>query len=243
MNESSLGSNQTLLNNIWRCMKSKWLDTKPYDMEEDVKKPQKVTKDIKCDRKCNAYLGLMQDIKNWFVFLPLIAELRDEAMRERNWSALKKAIKKDFNVDNKLTLRDVFNLNLNQQSETVEEITDQAKQEARMEKTLNKLEEIYSLVEFELQQHKNTDIYMLKIKEEDFKELKENQVAVNAMFSSRFLSTFEDQWNYWQKRLAGVAEVYQILAEIQRSWSFLENLFIQKKAKRTTKRVREICWY
>ena len=127
------------------------------------------------------------------MFLPLIAELRDEAMRERHWSSLKKAIKKDFNFDDKLTLRDVFNLNLNQQSETVEEITDQAKQEARTEKTLNKLEEIYSLVEFELQQHKNTDIYMLKMKEEDFKELKENQLAINAMFSSsRFLSTFED---------------------------------------------------
>ena len=174
-------------------MKSKWLETKPYDMEEDVKKLQKVTKDIKCDRKCNSFLGLMQDIKNWLVFLPLIAELRDEAMRERHWTALKKAIKKDFNVDDKLTLKDVFNLNLNQQSETVEEITDQAKQEARMEKTLNKLEEIYSLVEFELQQHKNTDIYMLKMKEEDFEALEENQVAVNAMFSSRFLLTFEDQ--------------------------------------------------
>ena len=125
-------------------MKSKWLDTKPYDTEEDIKKLQKVTKVIKCDRKYNAYLGLIWDIKNWLVFLPLIAELRDEAMRERHWSALKKAIKKDFNVDDKLTLRDVFNLNLNQQSETVEENTDQAKQEARMEKTLNKLEEIYS---------------------------------------------------------------------------------------------------
>lgn len=210
-------------------MRSKWLDTKPYDMEEDVKKLQKVAKDIKCDRKCNAYVGLMQDIKNWLIFLPLIAELRDEAMRERHWTALKKAIGKDFSVDDKLTLRDVFNLNLSQQSENVEEITDQAKQEARMEKTLNKLEEIYSLVEFELQQHKQTDVYMLKMKEEDFEALEENQVAVNAMFSSRFLSTFEDQCNYWQKSLAGVAEVYQILTEVQRSWSFLENLFIHSE--------------
>ena len=63
-------------------------------------------------------------------------------------------------------------------------------------KALNKLEEIYSLVEFELKQHRNTHIYMLKMKDEDFEALKENQVAVNVMFSSRFLSTYEDQWNY-----------------------------------------------
>jgi dynein heavy chain len=210
-------------------MSTKWLDTQPYDMEEDVKKLQKTTKEIKVDRKCNAYVGLMNNIKSWLTFLPLIAELRDDAMRERHWDALKKEIKKDFNVDDKLTLKDVYNLNLNQQAEAVEEITDQAKQEARMEKTLNKLEEIYTAVEFETQQHKNTDVYMLKMIEEDFEQLEENQVAVNAMFSSRFLSTFEDKCTYWQKSLAGIAEVYQILTEVQRSWSFLENLFIHSE--------------
>lgn len=60
-----------------------------------------------------------------------------------------------------------------------------------MEKTLSKLEETWKDVKFELQQHKTTDIYMLKMNEEDFEMLEENQVSVNAMFSSRFLSTFE----------------------------------------------------
>lgn len=207
-------------------MNAKWIETKPYDMEEDVKKLMKVTKEIKVDKRCNAYSGLMTNIKSWLTFLPLIAELRDESMRDRHWAALKKEIKKDFEIDDKLLLRDVYNLNLNQQAEAVEEITDQAKQEARMEKTLNKLEEIYSQVEFETQQHKNTDVYMLKINEEDFEMLEENQVSVNAMFSSRFLATFEEKCIYWQKSLAGIAEVYQVLSEVQRSWSFLENLFI-----------------
>lgn len=174
-------------------MSTKWLETNPYDMEEEVKKLQKTTKDIKVDRKCNAYSGLMTEIKSWLQFLPLIAELRDDAMRERHWTSLKKEIKQEFDVDDKLTLKDVYALDLNQQSEAVEEITDQAKQEARMEKTLNKLEELYSTVEFEVQQHKNTDVYMLKMLEEDFEQLEENQVSVNAMFSSRFLSTFEDK--------------------------------------------------
>lgn len=76
-----------------------------------------------------------------------------------------------------------------------------------MEKTLSKLEETWKDVKFELQQHKTTDIYMLKMNEEDFEMLEENQVSVNAMFSSRFLSTFEQKCNYWQKSLAGIAEV------------------------------------
>lgn len=68
---------------------AKWVDTNPFDMEEDVKKLMKTLKDMKCDKKCNAYLGILEDIKKWLVFLPLISELRDEAMRPRHWNAIK----------------------------------------------------------------------------------------------------------------------------------------------------------
>lgn len=51
-------------------------------------------------------------------------------------------------------------------------------------------------------------------------------MAVTSMFSSRYLATFEDRCVYWQKSLAAIAEVIQLIAEVQRSWSFLENLFI-----------------
>lgn len=48
-----------------------------------------------------------------------------------------------------------------------------------------------------MNKHKDTDIMLLKVSEENFEMLEENQVAVNSMFSSRFLSTFEDKCNYW----------------------------------------------
>jgi hypothetical protein len=47
---------------------------------------------------------------------------------------------------------------LDNYKEDVEEITDQAKQEAKMEKTLAKLEEIWKEIKFEFTQHKGTDV-------------------------------------------------------------------------------------
>jgi len=123
-------------------------------------------------------------------------------------------------------LRDVYNLNLNKYVEDVEEITDQARQEAKMEKTLEKLEVTWKDVTFEFTQHKNTDLKLIRLSEENFEMLEENQVAVTSMFSSRYLSTFEERCTYWQKSLAGIAEVIAVIAEVQRLWSFLENLFI-----------------
>lgn len=105
-------------------MEAKWVDTNPFDMEEEVKTNFKILKEMRVDKKCNAYQGIQEEIKRWLVFLPLISELRDEAMRERHWQAIKDKVQKDFEVNETLLLKDVYNLNLNKYQEDVEEITD-----------------------------------------------------------------------------------------------------------------------
>ena len=212
--------------NFESYMSSQWVLSNPLDMEDEVKNKFKSLKEMRCDKKSNTYIGIQEEIKKWLVFLPLISDLRDPSMRDRHWDALKVKVQKDFTVDEELLLRDVYNLNLNKYQEDVEEITDQARQEAKMEKTLVKLEEIWKDITFEFSMHKNTDLKLIRISEENFEMLEENQVAVTSMFSSRYLSTFEERCVYWQKSLAAIAEVVQLLAEVQRSWSFLENLFI-----------------
>jgi dynein heavy chain len=98
-----------------------------------------------------------------------------------------------------------------------------------MEKTLIKLEETWKDVVFEFNKHKDSDVMLIKLSEENFEMLEENQVGVTAMFSSRYLSTFEERCVYWQKSLAAIAEIVTLLAEVQRSWTFLENLFIHSE--------------
>jgi len=105
-------------------MNSKWVTSSPMEMEDEVKNRFKILKEMKCDKKCNTYIGIQEDIKKWLVFLPLISDLRDPSMRDRHWNALKVKVQKDFTVDDKLILRDVYNLNLNKYLEDVEEITD-----------------------------------------------------------------------------------------------------------------------
>jgi dynein heavy chain len=118
-------------------------------MEDEVKKNMKTLKDMKVDKRANAYLGILEEIKKWLIFLPLISELRDPAMRERHWNAIRNKVKVNFIVDEKLLLQDVYALNLGDYKEDVEEITDQAKQEAKMEKTLAKLEETWKDIKLE----------------------------------------------------------------------------------------------
>ena len=78
-----------LLSKFKGYMDTKWIDTDPFEMEEEVKRQQKTLKEMKVDKKCNAYLGIQDEVKKWLVFLPLIAELRDDAMRDRHWKMIK----------------------------------------------------------------------------------------------------------------------------------------------------------
>lgn len=237
--ELEMKSMQILWDHIESCqsifanyMQNTWEKTEPLEMDDEVKKTQKTLKEMKVDKRSNTYIGILDETKNWLTFLPLVSELRDQSMRERHWDAIREKVQVNFKVDSNLLLRDVYNLNLAKYKEDVEEITDQARQEAKMEKTLEKLEEIYKDVQFEFQQHKGSDVFMLKLSEENFEALEENQTQVNAMFSSRYLFTFEEQCVKWQKALAAISEVVTLCGEVQRTWSFLENLFIHSEEVR-----------
>jgi hypothetical protein len=105
-------------------MNTKWIDTKPFEMEDEVKKLKKTLTDFKVDKRSGAYNGINDEIKKWLNFLPLIAELADPSMRPRHWDSLQKKINAKFTIDDQLVLRDIYNLNLDKYKEDVEEITD-----------------------------------------------------------------------------------------------------------------------
>jgi dynein heavy chain len=81
---------------------------------------------MKVDKRCNAYGGILDEIKKWLVFLPLITDLAAPSMRDRHWDDLKNKVGQQFTIDENLLLKDIFELNLGKYQEDVEEITDQA---------------------------------------------------------------------------------------------------------------------
>ena len=118
-------------------------------MEEEVKKLERMLKAMKVDKRCNAYIGILEEIKKWLKFLPLCGQLRDPSMRERHWDMIRAKVNSNFVIDANLRLSDIYNLELGKIAEDVEEITDQATQEAKMEKTLGIIENAWVGIQFD----------------------------------------------------------------------------------------------
>ena len=46
------------------------------------------------------------------------------------------------------------------------------------------------------------------------------------MQSSRYIATFETEVERWTKSLSNITEILTVSSEVQRNWSYLENLFL-----------------
>jgi dynein heavy chain len=94
-------------------------------MEEEVKRLLATLKGMtKVDKRCNAYIGLLEECKRWLVFLPMVTALRHPSMRERHWDTIREKSNASFVVDDKLVLREIYDLNLGKIADDVEEVTD-----------------------------------------------------------------------------------------------------------------------
>ena len=184
------------------------------------------------DRKCNTFAGIADQIKRWGIFIPLISDMKHDSMNTpdgRHWKKVKDTLKQDFNVDDKLELKLLWLLRLFDYKDTIEESCEIAKNEAKMDKEINAIMEFWKVVEFELVPMKNTDVSTLKMLDDHFEMLENHQLSINTMLLSKFVAFFEKLFEQWKQDLGSVYDVIQLLIEVQKTWSFLENLFIHSE--------------
>ena len=129
--------------------------------------------------------------------------------------------------DPDLELGHVLDLQLHEFSNDVEEICDQAQKEEKMETLLVNLKMTWENVSFLVEPYKDgSSVNLLRLGDDDFEQLESDQLQVQTMMGSRFLKTFEKEVLHWNKTLRSVGDVMAILSIIQRTWSYLEPLFI-----------------
>ena len=129
--------------------------------------------------------------------------------------------------DPDLELGHVLDLQLHEFSNDVEEICDQAQKEEKMELLLVNLKMTWENVVFLIDPYKDgSSVNLLRMGDDDFEQLESDQLQVQTMMGSRFVKTFEKEVLHWNKTLRTVGDVMMILNVIQRTWSYLEPLFI-----------------
>ena len=174
------------------------------------------------------YVGLSATIADMLVALPLVQDLKDEAMRERHWKKLMRICGRNFTMDEKFCLNDLLKLQLHLYADGVSECTEQARQELKIDKQINKIDATWMGLQTEYVPFKNTGVYIINEVSLGgvYEALDENELVLQGMMGNRFMGFFETQIVGWKSKLATVRATLDSWVEVQRAWCSLEAIFI-----------------
>ena len=96
-----------------------------------------------------------------------------------------------------------------------------------MGKKLAEIQTNWDSFEYELKDYPRVpSIKLLEINEDQYGILEENMQQVQTMIRNKYKAFYEDQISKWKVELSEINEVWVALSEAQKTWTFLESLFI-----------------
>ncbi|KAF4707198.1 hypothetical protein FOZ63_000784, partial [Perkinsus olseni] len=174
----------------------------------------------------NVWQNLKKGIDEFRTAMPLITNLRSDAMRPRHWQAIMEEIGREFDPQaDDFTLGKVFELELHKHSDLIARLADEARKQYEIESSLEMIEGVWATMGIEMGEYKQTYV-KIKSTEELFQTLEEHVLKLSDMKSSQFYLPFAEKVEKWERQLASVSEIVETILAVQRAWMYLENIFV-----------------
>ena len=149
---------------------------------------------------------------------------------DRHWNNFRDLLNTDLVVDENTKLEVFWDLGIYtpQKRELIEETTERAKQEKKISSALDIIEANWKEVKYVRvpQKLKDITIETIKMDEEEIEILEDHQLQIQNIAANKFVVQFEEKVHIWQDGLSKVNDTVTLLSEVQKTWSFLINLFI-----------------
>ncbi|KAG8146106.1 hypothetical protein E2320_012501 [Naja naja] len=162
--------------------------------------------------------------------IPLLLDLKNEALRERHWKELMSRTGTSFDMATEtFTLENMFAMQLHKYSDVINEIVGSAVKELSIEKGVKEIIETWENMKFTVQRYfKGTQErgFILGAVDEIIQILDDNAVNLQSISGSRFVAPFLGTVHNWEKTLSLIGEVIEIWMIVQRKWMYLESIFI-----------------
>uniref|UniRef100_K7FM63 Dynein axonemal heavy chain 10 n=1 Tax=Pelodiscus sinensis TaxID=13735 RepID=K7FM63_PELSI len=162
--------------------------------------------------------------------IPLLLDLKNEALRERHWKDLMERTGTSFEMTTAtFTLENMFAMELHKHSDVINEIVGSAVKELSIEKGVKDIVETWENMKFTVQRYfKGTQErgFILGSVDEITQILDDNAVNLQSISGSRFVGPFLSTVHHWEKTLSLIGEVIEVWMVVQRKWMYLESIFI-----------------
>ncbi|XP_010777133.1 dynein heavy chain 1, axonemal-like [Notothenia coriiceps] len=214
---------ESWLNDPLSSIDSEQLERNVTDVHKTMNKCVKHFKDIPgCQMVASA---ICMKIVDFQPYIPLIQGLRNPGMKNRHWEILSDRIQMKVKPKANLTLSRCLELGLQNHIEDIAHVGEVAGKEYTIEQALDKMENEWSTIFFDVLPYKDTGTYILKSPDEVSQLLDDHNVMTQSMSFSPFKKSFEARINTWEGKIRMTQDVLEEWLTCQRSWLYLEPIF------------------
>lgn len=158
------------------------------------------------------YNKLKETIFGFKESLPLIEMLKNPAIQDRHWKRIMEETGKDLGDINlkTLTLAKVFQLELQNFEDKVTEICLEAKEEAKNEDNLQKIDQAWKITNFTIGVYIKNGIergHYIGSVEEISQILEDNILILQSLAASKYVRSIKARVTQWEKDLNTIADV------------------------------------
>jgi dynein heavy chain len=204
---------------LWSALDIAYLNEGVETFREKVRKFPKDLKEL------TSYKNVEAAIQAFAESVPLLEQLKNDAMKERHWHKLMEMTGTKFDMNPKrFTLGNLLTMDLSRFVDQIGEIVTEAMQELKIETELKKVEDIWKDMSFSIA--KAGSSYLLRAADDIQLELEDSQLNLQTMGGSRFAREYLDVIRGWDKKLNHVSEVMEVWFKVQSRWRYLESIFI-----------------
>ncbi|KAL7268764.1 dynein heavy chain [Rhizina undulata] len=218
------------LSTIWKSLNdlrdTPWSSVITRKIRQGLESLINMTKDMPSRmRQYAAFEHIQNVLRNFVKVNSLLAEMKSEAVRERHWNKIFKALKPGKRVYlSSLTLGTVWDLNLTASEAVIKDIIAQAQGEMALEEFLKQVRENWTGYVLDLVSYQNK-CRLIRGWDELFAKCSENLNSLQAMRHSPYYKEFEDEASSWEDKLNRVHVLFDIWIDVQRQWVYLEGVF------------------
>ncbi|KAI1890876.1 hypothetical protein AGOR_G00158120 [Albula goreensis] len=199
------------------------LERNVNDTYRTMHKCMKQFKDIPACQ--NVAIHVKGKVEEFQPYIPLIQGLRNPGMRSRHWETLSERINMNVRPKANFTLARCLEMGMQSHVEHIAAVAEIAGKEFAIEQALDKMENEWSTVEFDVLPYKDTGTHILKSPDEASQLLDDHIVMTQSMSFSPYKKQFEERISTWENKLRLTQDVLEEWLTCQRSWLYLEPIF------------------
>uniref|UniRef100_A0A8C9TU55 Dynein axonemal heavy chain 10 n=1 Tax=Scleropages formosus TaxID=113540 RepID=A0A8C9TU55_SCLFO len=196
-------------------------------IEGFIKSLRKLPKDVRALPQAFFLEGRMKEFKD---SLPLLLDLKNEALRDRHWRELMQRTGTSFEMNpDTFTLENMFAMELHKYGNVISDIVNSAVKELSIEKGVKEVVDTWENMKFSVQRYfKGTQErgLILGAVDDILQSLDDNAMNLQSMVGSRFVGPFLVSVQQWERNLSLISEVIEVWMIVQRKWMYLESIFI-----------------